>query len=158
MTAAIYPGTFDPVTFGHLDLIERTARMCSRLIVAVGLNPEKRPLFSPDERVHMIQEVSSKCPNVEVTKYGGLLVDFARKSGVFTVVRSLRTTTEYELEIAMAVANRQMEPRLEVVFLMPRLEYAYLNSTLVREIARFGGDVTAFVPPAVEKRLKAKFV
>ncbi len=158
MTAAIYPGTFDPVTFGHLDLIERTARICNRLIVAVGLNPEKRPLFSPDERVHMIQEVSSKCPNVEVTKYGGLLVDFARKSGVFTVVRSLRTTTEYELEIAMAVANRQMEPRLEVVFLMPSLEYAYLNSTLVREIARFGGDVTAFVPPAVEKRLKAKFV
>ena len=158
MTAAIYPGTFDPVTFGHLDLIERTAKICSRLIVAVGLNPEKRPLFSSEERVHMIQEVSSKCPNVEVTKYSGLLVDFARESGVFTVVRSLRTTTEYELEIAMAVANRQMEPRLEVVFLMPSLEYAYLNSTLVREIARFGGDVTAFVPPAVEKRLKAKFV
>ncbi|MDE2889624.1 MAG: pantetheine-phosphate adenylyltransferase [Gemmatimonadota bacterium] len=157
MTAAIYPGTFDPVTFGHLDLIERTAKICSRLIVAVGLNPEKRPLFSPDERVHMIQEVSSKFPNVEVTKYSGLLVDFARKSGVFTVVRSLRTTTEYELEIAMSVANRQMEPRLEVVFLMPSLEYAYLNSTLVREIARFGGDVTAFVPPSVEKRLKAKF-
>ncbi len=158
MTAAIYPGTFDPVTFGHLDLIERTAKICSRLIVAVGLNPEKRPLFSPDERVHLIQEVSSKFPNVEVTKYSGLLVDFARNRGVFTVVRSLRTTTEYELEIAMAVANRQMEPRLEVVFLMPSLEYAYLNSTLVREIARFGGDVTAFVPPAVEKRLKAKFV
>ena len=157
MTAAIYPGTFDPVTFGHLDLIERTAKICSRLIVAVGLNPEKRPLFPPDERVRMIQEVSSNCPNVEVTKYSGLLVDFARKSGVFTVVRSLRTTTEYELEIAMAVANRQMEPRLEVLYLMPSLQYAYLNSTLVREIARFGGDVSAFVPPAVEKRLKATF-
>ncbi len=158
MTAAIYPGTFDPVTYGHLDLIERTAKICSRLVVAVGLNPEKHPLFSPDERVHMIQEVSSHCPNVEVTKYSGLLVDFARRTGVFTVVRSLRTTTEYELEISMAVANRQMEPRLEVLFLMPSLDYAYLNSTLVREIARFGGDVTAFVPPAVENRLKAKFL
>lgn len=157
MTAAIYPGTFDPVTYGHLDLIERTARHCSRLIVAVGLNPEKQPLFSPDERVRMIREVSSHCPNVEVTKYSGLLVDFARKHGVFTVVRSLRTTTEYELEIAMAVANRRMEPRLEVLFLMPSLDYAYLNSTLVREIARFDGDVTAFVPPAVEIRLKEKF-
>lgn len=157
MTAAIYPGTFDPVTFGHLDLIERTAKICSRLVVAVGLNPEKRPLFSPDERVQMIREISSHCPNVEVARYSGLLVDFARKSGVFTVVRSLRTTTEYELEIAMAVANRRMEPRLEVLFLMPSQEFAYLNSTLVREIARFGGDVTAFVPPAVEKRLKAKF-
>ena len=158
MTAAIYPGTFDPVTYGHLDLIERTAKICSRLVVAVGLNPEKHPLFSPDERVRMIQEVSSHCPNVEVTKYSGLLVDFARRTGVFTVVRSLRTTTEYELEISMAVANRQMEPRLEVLFLMPSLDYAYLNSTLVREIARLGGDVTAFVPPAVENRLKAKFL
>ncbi len=157
MNAAIYPGTFDPVTYGHLDLIERTAKLCSRLIVAVGINPEKQPLFSPDERVSMIQEVSSHCPNVEVMKYSGLLVDFARKCSVFTVVRSLRTTTEYELEIAMAVANRRMEPQLEVLFLMPSLDYAYLNSTLVREIARFDGDVTAFVPPAVEDRLKGKF-
>ncbi len=157
MTAAIYPGTFDPVTYGHLDLIERAANICSRLIVAVGLNPEKHPVFSPEERVQMIQEVSSHCPNVEVKQYSGLLVDFVRKSGVFTVVRSLRTTTEYELEISMAVVNRQMEPQLEVLFLMPSLDYAYLNSTLVREIARFGGDVTAFVPPAVANRLKAKF-
>jgi len=157
MNPAIYPGTFDPITFGHLDLITRSLKIFDHIIVAVGHNPEKTPLFSVEERVDMIQQATADNDHVEVTQYSGLLVDFAEEQQVFCVVRSLRTTTEYEVELSMAVANRQLNPKLEVVFLTPSLEYTYLSSTTVREIAQFGGDITSFVPPLIAQRLHAKF-
>ena len=157
MTSAIYPGTFDPITYGHLDLIERSLKIFGHLLVAVGHNPEKTPMFSAEDRVEMIKQVTSDYTQVEVTKYSGLLVDFAEERQVFSVVRSLRTTTEYEVELSMAVANRQLNPNLEVVFLTPSLEYTYLNSTTVREIAQFGGDITPFVPPFIAENLRKRF-
>jgi pantetheine-phosphate adenylyltransferase len=157
MTSAIYPGTFDPITYGHLDLIERSLKIFSHLVVAVGHNPEKTPLFSTEDRVDMIRQATSDYAKVEVTQYSGLLVDFAEERQIFSVVRSLRTTTEYEVELSMAVANRQLNPNLEVVFLTPSLEYTYLSSTIVREIAQFGGDITPFVPPLIAKKLRDRF-
>ncbi len=157
MRSALYPGTFDPITYGHLDLIERALKIFDSLIVAVGKNPQKKPLFSLQERVDMIHEVTRPYPHVEVTQFGGLLVQYARECGIYTVIRSLRTTTEYEVELTQAVANRQLDPRFEGVYLMPSVEYTYLSSSIVREIATFGGDLTRFVPPEVAERLLGKF-
>lgn len=157
MNSAIYPGTFDPITYGHLDLIERVIKIFDRVVVAVGHNPEKKPLFSVEERVGMIREVTAQYDRVEVTRYDGLLVDFARQRRIYTVVRSLRSTTEFELELSTAFANRELVPEFEAVFLTPSLEYNYLSSTIVRQIAQFGGDLSPFVPPPVAEKLQAKF-
>jgi pantetheine-phosphate adenylyltransferase len=154
MKDAIYPGTFDPITYGHLDMVTRATRIFDRLVVAVGHNPKKHPVFTVDERVDMIRTATADNPRVEVTQYDGLLVQFARERGINTVVRSLRTVTEFELELSTAVANRQLYPDLEIAFLMPSLEYTYLSSTIVRELAEFGGDISSFVPAFVAEQLR----
>lgn len=158
MSQVIYPGTFDPITYGHLDLIERAVRIFNHLVIAVGINPQKRPLFSVDERVDMIRELTRSYPGVEITRSTGLTVHYAQQRGIYTIIRSLRSATEYELELATAVANRQQDPRVETVYLMPSEKYTYLSSTIVREIAQFGGDLTPFVPPLVAEKLQARFL
>jgi pantetheine-phosphate adenylyltransferase len=153
---AIYPGSFDPVTNGHLDLIERGEKMFDRIIVAVLKNAEKEPLFSVPERIEMLREATKHWPNVEVDIFQGLLVDYARKKGAGVILRGIRAISDYEYELQMALMNRKLEPRLETVFMLPGESYSYLSSKLVREIARLGGPLTGLVPSAVETRLLEK--
>src|SRR5213082_2391458 len=153
---AIYPGSFDPVTNGHLDLIERGEKMFDLLIVAVLRNTEKQPLFTVPERVEMLREVTGKWPDVEVDVFEGLLIDYARRRGAGVILRGIRAVSDYEYELQMALMNRKLEPRLETVFMMPAEAYSYLSSRLVKEIAQLGGSVTGLVPPAVEQRLQRK--
>ena len=153
---AIYPGSFDPVTHGHLDLIERGAKLFDRLIVAVLRNLEKDPLFTLPERVEMLREVTQPWPNVEVDVFDGLIVAYARKRNAHVLLRGIRAISDYEYELQMALMNRKLEPQIETVFLMPAEAYSYLSSRLVREIARLGGPVHGLVPPAVERRLRTK--
>lgn len=155
-SVAIYPGSFDPVTNGHLDLIERGEKMFDRLIVAVLKNAEKEPLFSVTERVEMLREVTQKWDSVEIDVFQGLLVDYARKRGAAVILRGIRAISDYEYELQMALMNRKLEPRLETVFMLPGETYSYLSAKLVREIAFFGGPLTGLVPPIVEQRLRAK--
>lgn len=153
---AIYPGSFDPVTNGHLDLIERGEKMFDILIVAVLQNAEKQPLFSVSERVEMLREVTRKWPGVEVDVFDGLLVDYARKRGAGVILRGIRAVSDYEYELQMALMNRKLEPRLETVFMLPGERFSYLSSKLVREIARLGAPLHDLVPDVVEQRLRAK--
>jgi pantetheine-phosphate adenylyltransferase len=153
---AIYPGSFDPVTNGHLDLIERGEKMFDKLIVAVLKNVEKEPLFSVPERVDMLREVTKQWDAVEVDVFQGLLVDYARKRGAAVILRGIRAVSDYEYELQMALMNRKLEPRLETVFMLPGEPYSYLSAKLVREIAQLGGPLVGLVPPAVERRLRAK--
>ena len=153
---AIYPGSFDPVTNGHLDLIERGEKMFDLLIVSVLRNAEKQPLFSVQERVEMLREVTKQWPAVEVDVFDGLLVDYARKRGAGVILRGIRAVSDYEYELQMALMNRKLEPRLETVFMLPGLSYSYLSSKLVREIAQLGASLNGLVPPIVEERLRAK--
>jgi pantetheine-phosphate adenylyltransferase len=153
---AIYPGSFDPVTNGHLDLIERGTKIFDQLIVGVLRNLEKEPLFTLDERVEMLREVTQKWPNVEVDIFDGLLVDYARKRKARVILRGIRAISDYEYELQMALMNRKIEPQIETVFMMPAETYSYLSSRLVREIARLGGPIQGLVPAVVEQRLRAK--
>jgi pantetheine-phosphate adenylyltransferase len=153
---AIYPGSFDPVTNGHLDLIERGEKMFDLLIVAVLQNADKSPLFSVNERVEMLREVTKQWTDVEVDVFDGLLVDYARKRNAGVILRGIRAVSDYEYELQMALMNRKLEGRLETVFMLPGLSYSYLSSKLVREIAQLGAPLTGLVPPIVEERLKAK--
>lgn len=153
---AIYPGSFDPVTNGHLDLIERGTKIFDRLIVGVLRNLEKEPLFTLDERVEMLREVTRKWPNVEVDIFAGLLVDYARKRKAGVILRGIRAISDYEYELQMALMNRKIEPQIETVFMMPAETYSYLSSRLVREIARLGGPIQGLVPAVVEQRLRTK--
>jgi pantetheine-phosphate adenylyltransferase len=153
---AIYPGSFDPVTNGHLDLIERGQKMFDLVIVAVLENFEKLPLFSVAERVEMLREVTRDWPAVEVDVFQGLLVEYARKRGAGVILRGIRAVSDYEYELQMALMNRKLEPRLETVFMLPGQPYSYLSSRLVREIAQLGGPLTDLVPAVVEKRLRGK--
>jgi len=155
-SVAIYPGSFDPVTNGHLDLIERGQKMFDRLIVAVLKNTEKEPMFSVPERVEMLREVTRHWESVEIDVFDGLLVDYARKRGAAVILRGIRAVSDYEYELQMALMNRKLEPRLETVFMMPGETYSYLSAKVVREIAHFGGPLAGLVPPTVEQRLKAK--
>jgi len=153
---AIYPGSFDPVTNGHLDLIERGAKIFGRLIVAVLRNLDKDPLFSVEERVEMLQEATRPFPNVEVDIFDGLLVEYARRRRAQVILRGIRAISDYEYELQMALMNRKLEPEIETVFMMPAETYSYLSSRLVKEIFRLGGSVRDLVPPVVEQRLRAK--
>jgi pantetheine-phosphate adenylyltransferase len=155
-SVAIYPGSFDPVTNGHLDLIERGQKMFDRLIVAVLKNTEKEPMFSVPERVDMLREVTRHWESVEIDVFEGLLVDYARKRGAAVILRGIRAVSDYEYELQMALMNRKLEPRLETVFMMPGETYSYLSAKVVREIAHFGGPLAGLVPPTVEQRLRAK--
>jgi len=155
---AIYPGSFDPVTNGHLDLIERGAKIFGRLIVAVLRNAEKDPLFSLVERIEMLEEVTRQFPNVEVDSFHGLLVDYARARQARVLLRGIRAVSDYEYELQMAMMNRKLEPRIETVFMLPAEAYSYLSSRLVREIAQLGGSLNGLVPASVEQRLRAKVV
>lgn len=150
---AVYPGTFDPVTLGHLDLIERAARLFDRLVVAVAVNPSKTPLFNLEERLEMLQLATAHLPNVEAQRFEGLLVDFVRRQGSTVLVRGLRAILDFEYELEMTLTNRQLAPDIETIFLMPSLQYTYLRSSLVKNVARLGGDLSAFVPPAAIDKL-----
>jgi len=155
-SVAIYPGSFDPVTNGHLDLIARGEQMFDSLIVAVLRNTEKAPLFTVAERVEMLREVTKQWPGVEIDIFDGLLVDYARKRGAGVILRGIRAVSDYEYELQMALMNRKLEPRLETVFMLPGEPYSYLSSKLVREIAQLGGPLGGLVPDVVEQRLRAK--
>lgn len=154
---AVYPGSFDPATNGHLDIIERAARTFDHLIVAVGRNASKNVTFTPDERVAILTECVAPWPNVTVTSFGGLLVDFVRSQGSRVVVRGLRAVSDFEFEFQIALANRQMAPDIETFFLMTSAEYLYLSSSIVKEIARLGGDISALAPQPVQTALRARF-
>jgi pantetheine-phosphate adenylyltransferase len=154
---AVYPGTFDPITYGHIDVVERAAQLFERVVILVARNTAKAPLFTDDERIAMIREVFRSNRSIEVDGFDGLLVDYARQRKASVIVRGLRAVSDFEIEFQMALTNRKMSKELETIFLVPREQYSYLNSTIVREIARLGGNVSDFVPPPVRRRLKAKF-
>jgi len=157
MRLAIYPGTFDPITNGHLDLIERATSLFDKVIVGVTTSPVKKPLFSVAERMDMIREVTSDFPNVEVETFSGLLVEYAASRGACAVIRGLRAISDFEYEFQMALVNRKISHGLSTVFLMAHERYTYLNSTIVKEVASYGGDVSGFVPSLVNERLGKKF-
>ena len=153
---AMYPGSFDPPTNGHLDIVERAATMFDRLIVAVARNSEKNSLFSADERIEMLKALTAKVENVSVEHYRGLTVDFARERGVTVLIRGLRAVSDFEYELTMAATNRRMFPECDTVSLMPSEEYMFISSRLMKEIAQLGGDVSPFVPELTVKRLHEK--
>ena len=153
---AIYPGTFDPLTNGHLDLIERGSKVFDELVVGILRNPEKDPLFTISERKEVLLRMTKSYANVRVETFDGLLVDYARSKGARAVLRGIRAISDYEYELQMALMNRKLEPKLETVFMMPAEAYSYLSSRLVREIARLGGSVGDLVPKMVEERLREK--
>jgi len=159
MRRAIYPGSFDPITNGHLDVIQRAAQLFDDLMVAVALNEQKNKssLFTLEERLAILQEVCRGIPNVRVAILEGLLVDFARENGASAIVRGLRAVSDFEFEFQMALMNRKMEPTIETIFLMPKEEYSYLSSRIVKEISRLGGDVSPFVPACVVPALRRHF-
>ncbi len=153
---AIYPGTFDPITNGHSDLVARAARLFDQVIVAVAANPAKTPEFSLDERVRLARSVLGGISNVEVCGFDTLLADFAQARGARVILRGLRAVSDFEHEFQLAGMNRRLAPEIETLFLTPAEQYTYISSSLVREIARFGGDVSAFVPEIVQAALLAK--
>jgi pantetheine-phosphate adenylyltransferase len=155
-TLAIYPGSFDPLTNGHLDLIERGSQLFDRLIVAVLTNLEKEPLFTVSERVDMLREVAGQIPGVSIETFSGLLVDYAARKKAHAILRGIRAFSDYEYELQMALMNRKLAPSLETVFLMPAVSYTYVSSRLVKEIIRHGGSVKGLVPERVEERLREK--
>ena len=153
---ALYPGTFDPPTNGHVDLIQRGAKIFDSLTVAILVNPVKNPLFTVEERVEMLQEVASTIGNVTVATFDGMMVDFARLQGATAVLRGIRAISDYEHEFQMALMNRRLAPEIETVFLQPAGRYSFVSSRMVKEVFSFGGDVTGLVPPNVLKRLRAR--
>jgi pantetheine-phosphate adenylyltransferase len=157
MRRAIYPGSFDPVTNGHFDVVERARKLFDEVIVAVAHNDEKQALFSLDQRLDLLRQTIGKIDNIRVAQFEGLLVDFARAEKAHAVIRGLRAVSDFEFEFQMALMNRKLESDLETIFLMPKEEYTYLSSRLVKEIARLGGDVSKFVPQIVAKALANKF-
>jgi len=157
MRIAIYAGSFDPITRGHEDLIMRSLAYVDRLIVAVAQNSTKAPLFSLEERVNLIRAAVGDETRVEVTSFDGLLVDFARKQGARLIIRGLRAVSDFEYEFQMALMNRHLAPSLEIVFMVPSLDTTYISASMVREVARYGGDIAGLVHPEVAKALQAKF-
>ncbi len=156
MTTAVYPGTFDPLTKGHLDIIERAAVLFDELVIGVLFNSAKTPLFSAEERVKMLEKATVGIPNVRVLAFGGLSVDFARSCGAKVIVRGLRLITDFEYELQMAQTNRKLAPDVDTTFLYTALQYSYLSSTTVKEVAAFGGDISEFVPAFIEEAIRQK--
>lgn len=156
MKTAVYPGSFDPVTYGHLDIIERSSKIFDKLVVGVLQNVSKQPLFSVEERVENLKEVTNHLPNVEVCAFSGLLVDFAKECGSHVVVRGLRAITDFEYELQLSQTNRIMSPALDTIFLNTDLKYSYLSSTIVKDIANHHGDLSLFVPDFIVRRIEEK--
>ena len=153
---AVYPGSFDPLTFGHLDIINRSAGLVDELIVGVLVNRAKTPLFSASERVNMLKDVTKNLPNVRIESFSGLLVDFVRQQEATFIIRGLRAITDFDYELQMSQTNRIMAPTVDTLFLTTSLEYAYLSSTTVKEVAFYGGDISHFVPPLVVEKIHEK--
>ena len=158
MLRAVYPGSFDPVTYGHLDIIRRSRSLADELIVGVRNNKAKTPLFSVEERVKMLEEMTKNMPGVKIVPFEGLLIDFAKEMSAGIVVRGLRAVTDFEYELQMAQTNNKLSPELETVFLTTSLKYSYLSSTIVKEVAAFGGDISQFVPETIERRIQEKIM
>lgn len=157
-TTAIYPGSFDPVTNGHLDIIERSSRLFGDVVVAISINPQKDPVFSVEERHDLIrQSIDPNIANVEVDVFQGLLVDYANKRQANVIIRGIRAVSDYEYELQMALMNRRLQPEIETFFMLPAESHSYLSSSLIREIAEHGGSISGLVPEAVEQRLLDKF-
>ncbi|MDB6166450.1 MAG: coaD [Lacunisphaera sp.] len=154
MKHCIYPGTFDPVTYGHLDVLERAAKLFERVTVAVALSSTKHALFTAEQRVELIRANTGRLPNVEVVSFDGLLVEFAQKQQAHAIIRGLRALSDFEFEFNMALMNRHLQPKVETIFVMPNEAYSYTSSTLVKQIAKLGGDVGHFVPANVAQALK----
>jgi pantetheine-phosphate adenylyltransferase len=157
MSTALYPGTFDPITFGHIDIAVRASRVFTRVIAVVAQNPGKNPLFSLDERLDLVRESLKEYENIRVITYSGLIVNCIKENEASVIIRGLRALTDFESEFQMAYTNRTLYDAAETVFLMPSAQYTYLNSTMVKQIARLGGDIHHFVPPCVAKRVVDKF-
>ena len=157
-TIAIYPGSFDPITKGHLDLIERGSRLVDKLVVAILRNEEKRVLFSIEERIEMLEEVVSQFDNVEVAAFNGLLVDYAAETGAKLIIRGIRAVSDYEYELQMALMNRRLRPEIETVFLMAGEAYSFVSSRLVKEVISLGGNISGLVPATVESRLRKRLL
>lgn len=157
MRTAVYPGSFDPVTLGHIDIISRSAKLFDKLVVGVLVNSSKIPLFSAEERVNMLRDIVSGYPNVEVLSFDGLLVEFARMCNATAVVRGLRAVTDFEYELQMSQTNRIIAPGIDTIFLTTNLNYAYLSSSVVKEVARYGGDISRFVTEPVKEQVLKKY-
>jgi len=156
LLTAVYPGSFDPLTYGHLDIITRAAACYDELHVVVFSNSEKNPMFSVEERVHMLQSTCGHFPNVVVSSSSGLLVDYAKKHDIRVIVKGLRAVSDFDYEFKMALMNKQLAPEIETVFMITSLQYLYLSSSLVKEVASYGGKIADLVPPAVEKMVMDK--
>ena len=152
----IYPGSFDPVTYGHLDIIERASKIADELVIGVLRNNAKTPLFSSDERVKMLKNETGHLKNVSIKSFDGLTIDFVREEGAVAIVRGLRAVTDFEYELQLAQGNRVLAPEIDTIFLTTNLKYSYLSSSMVREIASYGGDISGFVSPEVERSLREK--
>ena len=156
MRTAIYPGSFDPVTYGHIDIIKRSAKMVDKLIIGVLSNSSKTPLFSVEERVNMLKNITKDMPNVEVSSFDGLLVDFVQQQKADVIVRGLRAITDFEYELQMSQTNRVIAPEIDTIFLTTNLKYSYLSSSIVKEIAEFDGDIAEFLHPMVADQVRKK--
>lgn len=157
MKTAIYPGSFDPVTLGHQDMIKRSSQIFDKVIVGVLINSAKSPLFSVEERVKMLEDVTEGLPNVEIKSFNGLLIDFVRQNDANVIVRGLRAITDFEYELQLAQMNRVIAPEIDTLFLTTNLRYAYLSSSMVKEVARYGGDISEFLDPSVSEEVRKKF-
>ncbi len=157
MRHCIYPGTFDPITFGHLDVLERASRLFDKVTVGVAANPGKGPIFSQEKRLDLVRTVSRHIPNVTAVAFDGLLVEFARKQKAVAVIRGIRALSDFEFEFNMALMNRHLEPDIETIFVMPRETYSYTSSNLVKQVAKLGGDIAHFVPPEVVAALREAY-
>lgn len=157
MKIGIYPGSFDPVTLGHLDIIERSSKLVDQLIIGVLVNSSKSPLFSDHERVELLKKATAHLPNIEIQAYNGLLVDFAKERNADVLIRGLRAVTDFEYELQLAQTNKKLYPQVETIFLATNVNYAYLSSSVVREIAKYGGDIKQFVPENIVQSVYDKY-